>query len=98
VDSNYNQCSPILLAIVRDFSDSHPDFHHSGEQGKAGADLVTGMVAVDLGPDDKPVLGSNRFFSDHFSEWYNTIPNVNKEFVATIRLASYCVPKVIAWA
>jgi fibro-slime domain-containing protein len=87
IDSNYNQCSPTLLAIVRDFPDRHPDFHHSGEQGKAGADLVTGMVAVDLGADDKPILGTNRFFSDNLSEWYNTIPDVNKEFVATIRLA-----------
>ncbi len=86
-DEYYDSCTPILTAVVRDFSDAHPDFHHSGEDGKAGADLVTGMVRVDLGEDDKPRAGDNDFYSDHLDEWYVTDSAVNKEFTTTIELS-----------
>ena len=84
--TDFNQCTPNLIAIVRDFPDSHPDFHHPGEVGKAGDELVEGMVQVDLGADEKPVAGSNEFHSSHLNQWYTTIPNINKEFIATIAL------------
>ncbi len=83
---SWNQCTPRLIAIVRDFPDRHPDFHHSGEDGKEGSDLVEGMVQEDLGPDEKPVIGTNDFFSSHLDEWYTTLSGVNQEFVATIEL------------
>jgi fibro-slime domain-containing protein len=82
----YDQCTPVLTAIVRDFRDSHADFHHPGEQGKAGEDLVLDMVQTALDPDGKPLKGANSFFSDHLDEWYRTIDGVNKEYLATITL------------
>jgi fibro-slime domain-containing protein len=84
--ASYNQCTPVLTAIVRDFPDRHPDFHHPGEEGKAGEDLVVGMVQADLGPDDKPLNGAIGFYSDHLDEWYETIDGVNKEYISTITL------------
>lgn len=81
-----DQCGANLTAIVRDFPDSHPDFHNSGEQGKSGDALVEGMVDSELGEDGKPVPGSNQFFSDHLDEWYESIPGVNKTFISTITL------------
>ena len=86
-DEYFDSCTPVLTAIVRDFPDAHPDFHHSGEDGKAGEDLVTGMVEVDLGGNGKPVKGASGFFSDNLSEWYVTDSDVNIEFARTIELS-----------
>ena len=86
IQNTFDQCSATLTAIVRDFPDSHPDFHHSGEQEKSGDALVTGMVETDLGPDEKPVLGASRFFSGNLDEWYESIPGVNQTFVSSIQL------------
>ncbi len=86
-DGAFDQCTPELTAIVRDFQDAHPDFHHPGEEGKAGEDLVLGMVQNDLDADGKPVRGSADFFSEHLEQWYRTIPGVNREYRATITLS-----------
>ena len=86
-DTSFDSCTPVLTAIVRDFPDSHPDFHHPGEEGKAGEDLVEGMVQIDLDADGKPVRGANDFFSEHLSKWYRTIDGVNREYVSTITLS-----------
>jgi fibro-slime domain-containing protein len=83
---DFNECTSSLIAIVRDFPDSHPDFHHSGEVGKAGEDLVLGMVQETLGPDEKPVAGANAFHSSQLDEWYTTRRGINEEFIATILL------------
>ena len=87
ITPGYDQCTPVLTAIVRDFSDNHADFHHSGEQGKAGEDLVLGMVQESLDSEGKPVRGSADFFSEHLAEWYRTVDGVNKKYVSTIVLS-----------
>ena len=86
IPDGFDQCSPVLTAIIRDFPDSHPDFHHPGEQGKSGDALVEGMVADELGPNGKPTLGTNRFFSDNLEKWYESIPGINKTYIATVTL------------
>lgn len=67
---------PRWTATVRDFSDAHPDF----ENGAIGFD--PGIVAPDLGPDDKPVYAGNPTTptttgKSSFDEWYRdvSVPN-----------------------
>jgi fibro-slime domain-containing protein len=69
---------PKLAAVVRDFSDEHPDF----ELDVLGDFSETGIVAPELGPDDKPVYAArpdSRTTSGraNFDQWYNDFPGVN---------------------
>jgi fibro-slime domain-containing protein len=69
---------PKLHAVVRDFSDEHPDF----ELGVLGDFSETGIVAEQLGADDKPVYAapaSSRSTSGraNFDQWYRDVPGVN---------------------
>jgi fibro-slime domain-containing protein len=75
---------PHLEAVVRDFRASHPDFEPTGE----GYD--PGIVAFDLGPDDKPVYASatsTRTTSGaaNFDTWYRDVNNVD-DALNSIRL------------
>jgi len=86
-----------LIGIVRDFNGkagpmAHPDF-----QTFAGAEETTGMVAVDLGADLKPIYtgiceeedppentcphGQQSTSEANFNQWYRADPTVNRAFV-----------------
>jgi fibro-slime domain-containing protein len=68
---------PELRATIRDFNASHPDFELplSGDQSESG------IVAYELGEDDKPVYagGSGRTTSgpENFDQWYRDVEGVN---------------------
>jgi fibro-slime domain-containing protein len=67
-------------AVIRDFTDDHPDFEDA-----IGAE--TGLVAPTLGPDRKPVhTGTGRTVTSaqSFAQWYRDVPGVNAS--TTIRL------------
>jgi fibro-slime domain-containing protein len=70
---------PVLIATIRDFQASHPDF----EQGFRVAGHETNLVSDQLGDDDKPVY----LFGDagsittngavYFDQWYRDVAGVN---------------------
>ena len=69
---------PKLRATVRDFSDQHPDF----ELPLGGDQSERGIVAYDLGDDDKPVYAGGdgtRTTSgrETFNQWYRDVEGVN---------------------
>ena len=69
---------PRVRTTIRDFNDTHPDFERPLSEG--GLDL--GIVAPDLGVDDKPVYAGNpttRTTSGKafFDQWYRDTPGVN---------------------
>jgi fibro-slime domain-containing protein len=78
---------PKLRATIRDFSSDHPDF----EQPLAGDQSESGIVAEELGPDDKPVYrgGSMRTTSGQasFDQWYRDVEGVNASSPIALDLA-----------
>jgi fibro-slime domain-containing protein len=69
---------PRLAAVVRDFSDEHPDF----ELGVLGDFSEKGIVARELGSDDKPVYAAppgSRSTSGraNFDQWFRDFPGEN---------------------
>jgi fibro-slime domain-containing protein len=75
---------PVLHAVLRDFSVTHPDF-----EDYLGS--LTGIVEQDLGTDDKPVYASGGPTAvttgpTEFAQWYNTIDGINYEFAVDIPL------------
>jgi fibro-slime domain-containing protein len=79
VDGGWQPCDapqpgpPILNATVRDFNDTDPDF-----EPDAGDRLDPGIVAQQLGADDKPVYAGASTPSTHgaayFDQWYRDVP------------------------
>lgn len=70
-------CAAMLPAIVRDFTEEHPDF-----ESYEGSSAYKGIVEVELGEDGKPVYahsGSTPVTTgpDQFAEWYRDVPGVN---------------------
>ncbi|MDA8745662.1 fibro-slime domain-containing protein [Rubripirellula amarantea] len=68
--------TPTLKAIIRDFSDTHPDF----ESLRLGS--VKGLVENQIGDDDIPVLVSPSSQSsiaseESFNQWFRDIDGVN---------------------
>ena len=88
---NPESCQPLLKAKIRDFSNEHPDFATDYCCG-----VATGLVADDLGADDKPVFASAYSSADSnyqsissaetFAQWYNTIDGVNYETMVDLPL------------
>lgn len=79
-------CGSTLLAIVRDFDDTHPDFEHYTGSG------LQGIVESALGADQKPVYahtGSTEFTTSpaDFAQWYHHTEGVNKGYLLKLRLA-----------
>jgi fibro-slime domain-containing protein len=84
--SNGSGCGTTLLGVVRDFRagdepDGHPDFETFTGQGDQG------MVAEDLGADQKPVYadeddGETPYSTteDNFNQWYVTEEDVNRAY------------------
>jgi fibro-slime domain-containing protein len=65
---------PTFAATIRDFKSTHPDFEP--DAGIDGGGLQTGIVAVDLGTDDKPVYAldgsaGSTHGANYFYEWYH---------------------------
>jgi fibro-slime domain-containing protein len=88
-------CGSTIWGVVRDFvtyrsdiSATSPDF------GSYCCNVVKGMVATDLGDDNKPVytgVGATsdpRMMTDeeHFDQWYNDDSNVNEPYYVAFRL------------
>lgn len=94
-DSDQGGCGTTLWGIVRDFHnyDSVPDlgvdFNHYC------CNLTPGMVADELGADDKPVYTGAGETSDppmttdqaHFDQWYRDVDGVNLPFYVAFHLA-----------
>lgn len=75
-----------LTALVRDFSDKHPDFENDVIYAAATArnwEPVTGIVGQALGPGRKPVYAATgeaaaqTTGADNFAQWYEDMPGVN---------------------
>lgn len=84
VDGTWQFCDaerpvpPKLEAVVRDFSDVHPDF----EQGFSRGGLELGIVEFHLGDDDTPVYAGNPTTrtttgADNFRMWFHDAPGHN---------------------
>lgn len=77
---------PVLEATVRDFLQSHPDMER--EEGRA----EPGLVASELGPDDKPVYvaGPGGSFTtsgpEEFDQWYRDVDGVNQTTIVDLPL------------
>ncbi len=79
---------PKLAAVVRDFKDEHPDF----ELDLLGDYSERGIVAAELGADDKPVYtapSSSPTTSGraNFDQWYRDVPGVNQTSPIELPLA-----------
>jgi fibro-slime domain-containing protein len=92
----------VLLGVVRDFkgineADGHPDF-----EAFSGKDVTPGLVAPDLGSDQKPVYASHceampdnalcpygqmTTSKTYFDEWYRFTNGVNKPYVVYLEFA-----------
>jgi len=80
VDGGWQPCDapqpgpPTFTATLRDFNDTDPDF-----EPDAGGGVELGIVATDLGPDDKPVYAGgvstpSTHGAAYFDEWYRDVP------------------------
>jgi fibro-slime domain-containing protein len=77
----------VLIAIVRDFPQDHPDF-----EAYTGTDATTGLVLDQLGEGGKPAFNPEGpagqiTSAGSFAQWYETIEGVNFEFQVEIPLA-----------
>ncbi|WP_437941288.1 fibro-slime domain-containing protein [Sorangium sp. So ce341] len=85
--SGGDACGSELIAIVRDFKDSHPDF-----EGEIGEDR--GLVEAQLGADGKPVYAgggegtSTTAGKEAFDQWFRDVPDVNTAIQVSIPLVS----------
>ena len=75
-ESRVDGCGSVLTGVLRDISESHPDF------GGDVTNLQLGLVQDTLGADGKPALGPSfeqGFIesAESFRQWYQTVPDVN---------------------
>jgi len=81
------ECEDHLVATVRDFSSSHPDF-----QAFWGSGATIGLVESSLGPDQKPVYTGiyawppQMTSQANFDQWYRDVPGVNEAFAIELPL------------
>ena len=77
-----------LIATVRDFKDTHPDFENLT---LVHARIIQGMVKSTLDKDGKPqFVGTNpksATSEETFSQWYRDVPNTNEKFSVVLPLA-----------
>jgi fibro-slime domain-containing protein len=86
-----DECGDKLTAIIRDFTETHPDFERFG----VGAALQ-GIVQQQLGSDQKPIYAhpgptAQTTGPVEFAQWYNDVVGVNMPIPLSIqftRLAS----------
>ena len=81
--SGSQSCGTQIIGVLRDFKmgnddGGHPDFETFGGDGEKG------IVEVDLGDDQKPVLapGDHEFTTteENFNQWYRTEEGVNRAY------------------
>jgi fibro-slime domain-containing protein len=77
-------CGDKLVATIRDFRETHPDFEHFSGGG------LQGIVQPYLGNDQKPVYAhpgptTHTTGPVEFVQWYNDVPNVNIPIPYTIQ-------------
>jgi fibro-slime domain-containing protein len=75
-----------LVATVRDFQATHPDF-----ETYSGSDAYTGLVQAMLGADRKPVYAHPGATPQttgpaEFAQWYNDVAGVNMAFTIDLPL------------
>lgn len=86
-DTTGNDCGDTIVATIRDFSISHPDF-----QAFSNDVATPGLVQPTLGPDGKPVWTGNignppqMTTEANFNQWYNDAPGVNMTFQVELTL------------
>lgn len=83
--SGGDACGSQLVAIVRDFMQSHPDFEYA-----IGEDR--GLVEAQLGEDGKPVYAGGEGTStttgkEAFDQWFRDVPEVNTAIQVSIPLS-----------
>ncbi len=94
VDGTWQFCDaerpvpPSLRAIVRDFRDSHPDFERPDNRGGGGLH-EPGIVAFELGLDDKPVYQGDPSTPSttgqaEFDQWYRDVDGVNERVAGVV--------------
>jgi fibro-slime domain-containing protein len=76
----------VLVATMRDFSQSHPDF-----EAYTGTEATAGLVLDELGEDGKPAYNPEGPAGqitgpETFAQWYETIEGTNFEFQVEIPL------------
>ena len=76
-----NSCDSILIATIRDFPATHPDFYHDGS-----TQPTLNMVEIHLDAEDKPIMKTPSETFQHVDEWYRDIPGVNQTFITEIPL------------
>lgn len=74
-DGGDPDCDDILVAVVRDFQASHPDFEYVIQ-------VDPGIVEAQIGPDQKPVYAGNPTTpttngKEAFDQWYRDVPGIN---------------------
>ncbi|WP_437296851.1 fibro-slime domain-containing protein [Sorangium sp. So ce426] len=85
--SGDDPCGSDLIAIARDFKDTHPDF----EAGRFGSDR--GLVEAQLGADGKPVYAGDSEGTrtttgkEAFDQWFRDVADVNTAVQISIPLA-----------
>ena len=84
-NADFGSCSD-LVATIRDFHITHPDFEHFT------TDMVTpGIVQSTLGSDGTPVYAAAGATScttgpAQFAQWYHDVPNINVKIPITLAL------------
>jgi len=77
-------CNGVVLAYVRDFSESHPDMEPLGRSHDAYSGQVEkGIVKKLLGADRKPIFNRatpTTTTAENFWQWYNDVEGVNVGF------------------
>ncbi len=75
------ECVPVVVGLLRDFRDSHPNFENA-----LGPER--GIVAETLGSDRKPVFAGDGLSTvstvDDFNQWYNNTDGVNQAIEFTL--------------
>ncbi|MBN2714323.1 MAG: fibro-slime domain-containing protein [Deltaproteobacteria bacterium] len=91
-DSDDGNCSSDIIATIRDFKSSHPDF-----EAYSGSAETVGLVASTLDANAKPIFASTGAdgpygrqitSADSFNQWYRNVADVNAEFLVRIPLTS----------
>lgn len=78
---------PKLHSVIRDFSDTHPDF----ELPVSGNTFEPGLVEFLLGTDDKPVYADRpnsrtTTGASNFDQWYRDVPGINRSMAIDLQL------------
>jgi len=83
-DATENTNCGQLMATIRDFHVSHPDFETFG-----GNNATTGIIENTLGADGKPVYVGGRgqtTGAGEFNQWYNDVPGINSSVEIALTL------------